>query len=288
MNRTAGWGILLFIYTAMKRKSFLLFFLLFCATAFPQQFTRSVDYAQFTDSLTLLQNVFSGGQNNIRTQFADIDGDGDPDMIFLDGDGTFGWYKNAGTPAEAVYILQTEFFEGGDMLNWFRLADTDGDGDLDLFTGASDNQVRYFQNTGTAAVPRYTLTADPLLTATGQPVISESGCHPAFTDADGDGDLDFVTGNSTGTLLFVHASVDPSRPLSMQGDIFWWDTGGFDAMTEPFNGFTKVIRGYDHKRRGVNLEHPHAVTIDGGCGFGGPLAAVCFSPTGEVVDRIEV
>lgn len=186
----------------MKRKSFLFFFLLFCAAAYPQQFTRSVDYAQFTDSLTVLQNVFSGGQNNIRTQFADIDGDGDPDMIFLDGDGSFGWYKNAGTPAQAVYILQTEFFEGGDMLNWFRLADTDGDGDLDLFTGASDNQVRYFQNTGSAAVPRYTLTADPLLTASGQPVISESGCHPAFTDADGDGDLDFVTGNSTGTLTF--------------------------------------------------------------------------------------
>lgn len=90
-----------------------------------------------------------------------------------------------------------------------------------------------------------------------------------------------------GALLFVHASVDPSRPLSMQGDIFWWDTGGFDALAEPFNGFTKVIRGYDHKRRGVNLDHPHAVTIDGGCGFGGPLVAVCFSPSGEVVDRIE-
>lgn len=94
--------------------------------------------------------------------------------------------------------------------------------------------------------------------------------------------------NAEGGLLLVHASVDPSRPLSMQGDIFWWDTGAFDTLTEPYGGFSRVIRGYDHKRRGVMLDKPFAATIDGGCGFGGALAAVCFSPTGAVLDRIEI
>lgn len=90
-----------------------------------------------------------------------------------------------------------------------------------------------------------------------------------------------------GGLLFVHASVDPARPLSMQGDVFWWDTGSFDTLDGCFSGFARVIRGYDHKRRGVMLDKPYAATIDGGCGFGGKLVAICFDPAGEVLDRIE-
>lgn len=195
----------------MKRNSFLILFLLFfiCSVAVPQQFTRVTDYSVFTDSVTTLRNPFSGGHNNIKTQFADIDGDGDPDLIFLDGDGTYGWYKNTGTPQQPEYILQTSALEGAELLNWFRLADIDADGDLDLFTGSSDNQVRYYANTGSAALPRFTLTAEPLLTSAGDAVISESGCHPSFTDVDADGDLDFITGNSTGTLTFYKNTGTP-------------------------------------------------------------------------------
>lgn len=91
-----------------------------------------------------------------------------------------------------------------------------------------------------------------------------------------------------GGLLFVHASVDPTRPLHMQGDIFWWDTGIFDGLDSEFSGFARVIRGYDHKRRGVQLEKPHAATVDGGSGYGGQLSAVCFLPDGQVVDRIDI
>lgn len=94
--------------------------------------------------------------------------------------------------------------------------------------------------------------------------------------------------NPGGTgLLFVHAAIDPNRSLSMQGDIFWWDNGAFDTLTAPFNGFRRVIRGFDGKRRGVDLSLPHAATIDGGAGYGGPLVALCFLPDGRVVDRIE-
>lgn len=87
-------------------------------------------------------------------------------------------------------------------------------------------------------------------------------------------------------LLFVHASVDPSRPLTMQGDSFWWDTGAFDRMEAPFEGFLRVVRGYDHRHRGVTLDAPHTATVDGGCGYGGSLSAVCFAPDGSVLDHI--
>lgn len=89
-------------------------------------------------------------------------------------------------------------------------------------------------------------------------------------------------------LLFVHASVDPSRPLTLQGDSFWWDTGAFEEIREPFEGFARVVRGYDHHHRGLDLERPHTATVDAGCGYGGNLAAICFTPDGTIADRIEV
>lgn len=89
-----------------------------------------------------------------------------------------------------------------------------------------------------------------------------------------------------GTLLFVHACVDPSRPLTMQKDQFWWDNGNFTKIDEKFSGFSKVIRGYDHSNRGVDLKSEFTATIDGGCGRGGRLHAVCVTPDGIKHDEI--
>lgn len=88
----------------------------------------------------------------------------------------------------------------------------------------------------------------------------------------------------TDTLLFVSAGVDPSRPLDAQGDAFWWGGGRFlDAP--PFAGFRRVIRGYDPRHAGL-VEAPHAVSLDAGCGFGGPLLAACFAPDGTLVETL--
>ncbi|MCC3861588.1 hypothetical protein [Pseudemcibacter aquimaris] len=89
-----------------------------------------------------------------------------------------------------------------------------------------------------------------------------------------------------GRLLFVHASIDPSRPLAMQKDQFWWDNGQFDGLTARFSDFAKVIRGYDHANGGVKLDGEFTATIDAGCGRGGELVAICFSVDGEKLDEI--
>ncbi|MSP83530.1 MAG: hypothetical protein EXQ94_11545 [Alphaproteobacteria bacterium] len=89
-----------------------------------------------------------------------------------------------------------------------------------------------------------------------------------------------------GALLFVHAGLDPDRPLDAQGDALWWGSGGFAQIVAPYAGFKVVVRGFDAARCGHALEPP-AATIDAGCGFGGPLTAACFLPTGELADLIE-
>lgn len=88
-------------------------------------------------------------------------------------------------------------------------------------------------------------------------------------------------------LLFVNAGVDPARPLTEQSDSFWWSGNEFDSMSEPYAPFRRVVRGFDAKRRGVSVR-PHAVSLDGGCGFSGSLAAMGFNPDGEIVETLEV
>ena len=89
-----------------------------------------------------------------------------------------------------------------------------------------------------------------------------------------------------GRLLFVNCGIDPARDLDQQRDAFWWAARGFDSLEGPFAGFGRVVRGFDPTHRGC-AETSYSVTVDGGCGFGGPLVAVCFDRDGRVLDRLE-
>lgn len=91
-----------------------------------------------------------------------------------------------------------------------------------------------------------------------------------------------------GKILFVHASLDVSRPLNMQKDNFWWDNGRFDDINAAYYGFLRIVRGYDHSNKGLRLNHPYTATLDGGSGRGGTLNAVCFSPEGDVMDHLSI
>jgi len=87
-------------------------------------------------------------------------------------------------------------------------------------------------------------------------------------------------------LLFVAAGLDPERPLSEQHDSFWWGGTGFSRLERRYGEFVRVIRGHDRSQGGTS-NGPFSATIDGGCGFGGPLIAVCFLPSGDADDVIE-
>ncbi len=92
------------------------------------------------------------------------------------------------------------------------------------------------------------------------------------------------TGN--GRLLFVNCGIDTERPLAAQSDAFWWAGRSFSDIAEPYESFRRIVRGYDPEHGG-SVETAYTATVDAGCGFGGLLAATCFAPDGEVVDRLE-
>lgn len=89
-----------------------------------------------------------------------------------------------------------------------------------------------------------------------------------------------------GSLVFVSAGIEPERPLDAQGDTLWWGGNGFDQITDSYYGCRLVVRGFDPAHGGMKVSE-FAASIDGGCGFDGPLIAACVSPTEGIVEIIE-
>lgn len=92
---------------------------------------------------------------------------------------------------------------------------------------------------------------------------------------------------SGGEILFTAAGLDPERPVSEQGDSFWWDMGGFSRIRDPWRGYIRLVRGCDAQNHKPEMNEVTA-TLDGGAGFGGNLHAACFTLDGKPADWIQV
>lgn len=96
--------------------------------------------------------------------FADLDGDNDLDLYLGKQEGTIAAYINSGTPTSPVFGLQTERFAeietNGSAAPYFY--DMNGDGTLDLLLGSLRGSIAYYENTGSANVPVFTLKKEEL------------------------------------------------------------------------------------------------------------------------------
>jgi hypothetical protein len=126
---------------------------------------------------------------------------------------------------------------------------------------------------GALAITRWTNSLRAAMQARpGHAALMNSTRRAAYTDDQG--------------LLFVHAGLDPERPLSAQGDNLWWGSPGFAALNHPYGEFLRVVRGYDHTHQGPNAS-AFTLTIDGGCGYGGKALAALLDPRGELLNLVE-
>ena len=183
------------------------------------------------------------------------------DVVFLRGAQEEMWQK----------LLQLQFAPNpGEILDWMVRAGMETTvraygGDLRQGLAACRDGARTI--TRWTGALRSAVNARP-----GHTAMFASLRHAAFTSDRG--------------LLFVHAAIDPSRPLIAQGDAFWWGREDILELKEPFAGFRRIVRGVDRDRRGV-VEREFAVSVDGGAGLGGRLMAACFGLDGAVADIAE-
>ncbi len=88
-------------------------------------------------------------------------------------------------------------------------------------------------------------------------------------------------------LLFVPAGFDITRSLEDQGDNLWFGKTPFHIARHNSLPYARIVRGFDPERGGIVAEGT-AVTLDAGCGFGGPLSCGCFNTQGHLMEVITI
>jgi hypothetical protein len=88
-------------------------------------------------------------------------------------------------------------------------------------------------------------------------------------------------------VLFVPSGFDSARTLDEQGDALWLCDENYGQPGRGTANFARMIRGFDTSRDCVVTEGK-AVSLDGGCGRGGPLLCGCFDASGNLHEIITV
>ena len=133
--------------------------------------------------------------------FADLDNDGDMDMLsgefgYYSGSANFLYYENTGSSSNPDFstLVSNPFgmSSGGDNLTRPTFVDIDGDGDMDIVSGTYYGEFLFLENVGTSSAPSF---AAPVESPFGFETVDNFAC-PTFADIDGDGDYDLFAGSN--------------------------------------------------------------------------------------------
>ncbi len=148
---------------------------------------------------------------NAYPSFADLDNDGDYDLLMgRDGAAVF-YYENTGSQTVPAWTSNNTLFSVVEVTNYWKdptFCDLDGDADADLIYGTDNGDIYFYENIGTIASPQYQQNSNYFK------VIKSSGSSTvSFADYDGDGDLDMLSGSPYDGVLYVvnnGSSISPS------------------------------------------------------------------------------
>ena len=212
-----------------------------------------------------------------RPALADLDSDGDPDLVIGYLNHALYYFENTGTPTNPNF---TERSGATDPVNGIHLGynssptliDLDADGDTDLIVGVNSGHVSYFENTGTANVPGFTERTG----ATNPFDNITMGFFTTLTlaDLDGDGDLDLAVGDDDGDDAgVVHYYENIGTPANPD----------FVLRTGEANPFKDIDTGYQSTPVFVDLDNDNDADLVIGDGNGDIFY---FENTGTTTEAI--
>lgn len=165
---------------------------------------------------------------------ADMDADGDTDMLVGDSEGKITYFENMAGPGNPVLfgspVLNYKSIDVG-QFSTIAIADINSDGLPDIVTGEYQGNLEYYQNTGTASVPNFSSTA---ITKTFGKIDTQIPCCEGFSTPfiyeDSLGDLQILLGSQRGNIW--HYTVNPD---SIAG-------GAFPLIDSTFNDWMEGFR----------------------------------------------
>jgi len=158
-----------------------------------------------------------------QPRFADLDNDGDLDLILGSSENTLLYYENTGSATAPAFSEGPDIFAPVGLLDAEAgvCVDLDHDGDLDLVTGGYLG-LKLFENTGSAASPVFAEQAGFFagLQCGSNPV-------PTLADLDADDDFDLLVGLSEdGALKFYPNTGTPTVAAFSEAQAeTWFDVG---------------------------------------------------------------
>ena len=157
--------------------------------------------------------------------FADLDGDGDLDLICGEFVDKFTWFENTGTRSRPKYAAGRHLTNMGkplkmDLCMIVPVAlDWDKDGDIDLVVGHEDGRVALVENTGQVneGMPQFL----PAQFFQQQADMLKFGAlvTPCSFDWDNDGDEDLICGNTAGYIGFIE-NLDGGNPPKWAAPVY--------------------------------------------------------------------
>ncbi|MDX1660351.1 MAG: VCBS repeat-containing protein, partial [Gemmatimonadota bacterium] len=126
--------------------------------------------------------------------FADLDGDGDLDLVAGESSGEVNLWRNEGSASKPLFVLVSDTLNGIDVgrRSHPALADLDGDGAVDLLVAGESGEATIHRGTGELGFERdpWKRFALPGIAA------------PVFADLDGDGAPELLVGEISGGLRY--------------------------------------------------------------------------------------
>ena len=136
--------------------------------------------------------------SNAVPAMADLDGDGDLDVMVGASGGSVAYFENIGTPDEPEFQIVEDAFSNVEVRHRSAPAfyDVDGDGDMDLFLGSKVEGIKFYRNIGSKERAEFKAEALPINIEVTQ------FNSPHFADLDGDGIMEFLSGNKEGGIIY--------------------------------------------------------------------------------------